>query len=738
MSNRAHVDITVRENLRRLVEEITTKGLYHLDDAVLKDIKRECKKSDDNVACAYELIMAQLEKPHAQIRYSTLQLISELFARSHYFRQLLTADFPHVLSLVIGIQRKSLPPPEQAAGKLKELAIALVKSWYEKFGTSYKPITLGYDYLRKNIGIDFEGSVSTEIHTSRIKAEEAKEEMQRQLRIKRFERLQSEIDEEKEAVVENLESMETCFDILVPKNYSATPEVTVSQVLSGKSNADKDWPTLQDTIRDYGLGSTRYTLSLHVRPDAVPEGAKETSENTVVYDELRERYSVLVKKHRALVQDWLERATKSESDEKGTHEATVKGLIDLRNAVEAAKLKAEGLGVTVIERKTSAGSLDDQVDDSLFGSDESDEDLEFEDVKHDYEKCKRITKPIVSTSDRSLPSSRKIFPLAFEPHMKEDVTYNAHRPLHHLTNQLKAAKGKAPVYENQEAEAKTPTEASPAPNDQSETSTSGQVQDSDDATDGNSRSVTPESRTKLLKRAPVVEWGEDLNYWDREHVQFNTSGLEVHHRFLGSGEGLDEVPQETLEKMRMRAIYYTAKPLETLPACRAPLRNGTLCPRRDLRTCPFHGKIIPRDDLGRPLNPNDVDEAERHVGVDERGYPLRRKQGSELEHIASGPASKDNFSAVANASANEPALWEVLEADVMGALGLPVIDTKKRKGKRKMGGDNSALVDLHKKPNTAKARLQKRVNDPNMKRLVDEDKAWESRMQFRDRKATAW
>ncbi|KAH9526144.1 hypothetical protein DERF_000252 [Dermatophagoides farinae] len=36
--------------------------------------------------------------------------------------------------------------------------------------------------------------------------------------------------------------------------------------------------------------------------------------------------------------------------------------------------------------------------------------------------------------------------------------------------------------------------------------------------------------------------------------------------------------------------------------CRALLPSGRLCPRRDLINCPFHGKIIPRDEEGLPLD----------------------------------------------------------------------------------------------------------------------------------------
>lgn len=36
-------------------------------------------------------------------------------------------------------------------------------------------------------------------------------------------------------------------------------------------------------------------------------------------------------------------------------------------------------------------------------------------------------------------------------------------------------------------------------------------------------------------------------------------------------------------------------------SCRFPMENGKLCSRMDIEKCPFHGKIIPRDEQGFPI-----------------------------------------------------------------------------------------------------------------------------------------
>lgn len=46
-------------------------------------------------------------------------------------------------------------------------------------------------------------------------------------------------------------------------------------------------------------------------------------------------------------------------------------------------------------------------------------------------------------------------------------------------------------------------------------------------------------------------------------------------------------------------------------SCNVRLESGKLCPRRDKVKCPFHGKIIPRDHNGIPLNEDDRLDEER-------------------------------------------------------------------------------------------------------------------------------
>lgn len=68
------------------------------------------------------------------------------------------------------------------------------------------------------------------------------------------------------------------------------------------------------------------------------------------------------------------------------------------------------------------------------------------------------------------------------------------------------------------------------------------------------------------------------------------------------------IPVEKIAEMNVRSSFYKPPEREIIP-CRAPLQKGGLCSRRDLRRCPLHGPIIPRDENGHPLQTPETDAA---------------------------------------------------------------------------------------------------------------------------------
>ncbi|KAJ9170170.1 hypothetical protein P3X46_018298 [Hevea brasiliensis] len=108
-------------------------------------------------------------------------------------------------------------------------------------------------------------------------------------------------------------------------------------------------------------------------------------------------------------------------------------------------------------------------------------------------------------------------------------------------------------------------------------------------------------RSKLLAEGPVVKWGNFLNNWDSNRVVLaNQRGLELESHW-GRVDYNAVIPAEKIAELNIRATIYEEEQVEIQP-CHAPLHKGGLCQRRDLRVCPFHGPVIPRDDEGNPIN----------------------------------------------------------------------------------------------------------------------------------------
>ena len=93
--------------------------------------------------------MSYLAKKHAEVRLSAFQIMTELFPRSHLFRQLVVCDFQQLAELVTGTEsQQPLPPPRAAATRLKETSLLAIRQWNEKFGEGYPKLRLGFNHLK--------------------------------------------------------------------------------------------------------------------------------------------------------------------------------------------------------------------------------------------------------------------------------------------------------------------------------------------------------------------------------------------------------------------------------------------------------------------------------------------------------------------------------------------------------------------------------------------------------------
>lgn len=115
-------------------------------------------------------------------------------------------------------------------------------------------------------------------------------------------------------------------------------------------------------------------------------------------------------------------------------------------------------------------------------------------------------------------------------------------------------------------------------------------------------------RAELLEKAPVIPYGSFLDNWgSKSDVPANQRGLEMENHW-GRVDSEAMIPVEKIVEMNVRSFFYEPPEREIIP-CRAPLKKGGLCPRKDLHRCPLHGPIIPRDENGHPQQILETDAA---------------------------------------------------------------------------------------------------------------------------------
>ncbi|KAA6425451.1 MAG: UV-stimulated scaffold A protein [Trebouxia sp. A1-2] len=142
--------------LTKLLDKVTDKHESHQDTAALQQIKSFCKQSDENITWFSSVLLHRLKEDHAQTRLHVVNISDQLFQRSKAFRTHVTAHFTEFLELSLGFRHdKPLPGPANIANQLRDRALEIVEQWNDKFGSSYKQVALGFNYLKHNMAMRF-------------------------------------------------------------------------------------------------------------------------------------------------------------------------------------------------------------------------------------------------------------------------------------------------------------------------------------------------------------------------------------------------------------------------------------------------------------------------------------------------------------------------------------------------------------------------------------------------------
>lgn len=728
------MELSQRDRLSELVEELTTSGQPELNQDKMKEVKRLCRLSGDCIDHVYHSVMSQLNQEHAEIRLSAFQIANELFSRSHHFRTLLVDNFQEFLELTVETDlEQPLPPPKEVAKKLKTLAIRTVKSWQASYGPSYKKLALGYHFLKQVKKVDFQDAEARTV-AERRREDERRSRLDRIYK-ERVEAAANDMEDSYQEIEATLTEMDSCMKLLFP-DFDLTD---VKEKVSGRSTpiskpatADEEQPCCSEDLRDEskeepteskrrnpkkeeregkdeektrkekhgdgenekkqkedeegseeeelpdkdlfirnsGLISHAYSLDLNLSAGL---HIKETEDNEAVISTVLDLHRLLTTKHLPAVQGWVQVFTKS-----GAEQQLLRRALDLKKSLEAALQKQEELNIdykTRVRKVIKASSDGDEEDD-----DDDDDDDDFDEVpeKEGYEP--HIPEYLRAEYGLDPSPSTSTAPVTKTPPAKRPVapalpssssSTSSSSRLKRLREEEEDPTCAAATLRLLSKRLTLPTESRSS----SEPSTSQSTSSDRKAAD-----------------APVVPFGLDIYYWGQDQPSAGKIIKSAsQHQFWVPIETEEEVENKELAaESRSRYISFPGRFTPVSHYCSAPLGNGKLCQRQDRLKCPFHGHIIPRDKDGKPLRPEDQ---KREVQEEEK----RRQEQPDWR---------------------DAELMRDIEAATGHDLGSDRVG-KKGKGKKKKKKFPN-LSDLKQNANTSRSRLEKKVfNKSSMRRVAE-------------------
>ncbi|XP_042314366.1 UV-stimulated scaffold protein A [Sceloporus undulatus] len=689
----------------------------------MEELKKICKSSDEHICHVYHLLMTQLNQEHAEIRLSAFQIVDELFTRSHQFRTLIISNFQELLELTVETDYdQPLPPPNEVAQKLKTLAIKSVQKWHEQYGEAYKKLSLGYYFLKQNKKVDFQ-NISARTLAERKRDEEKQKRLDSIYKDK-AKKAEKEMEDMSQEIQTVMMEMENCFQLLIPDPFDFTVNDTETvdwrtarldkTISSSVEMANQQTPFLQDDeqpccskdippiclvpnadsrdlnrkvqdcvgtedcleselasvpagedsdhttfVRSHGLGSHKYRLSLEISTDMK---LHENEDNADIINSVADSCKLIQNKFLPSVQSWIQLFTRA-----GISDDHLRQAIDLKNKLETAMKKYKEMNINFKERKRKVMKATDEEEE------EEEEDDEFIEVpeKEGYEphipdhlRKEYGLEPVISPNNSGVGTVRKTSVMTHQSRSKRNDE--------ELDPTCAAATWKI-------IQEKLP-----------------KLQSTDDRYSEPATLKEPDKKHEEEKaKAPLVPFGIDLFYWGQEQPESSGKILKFssEHRFWAPSEVEEEVEnEEVAEMLKSRYITFAGKFEPVKHKCRAPMPNGGLCERQDRFKCPFHGKIIPRDECGIPVNQEDRD----------------REAKKQFEEKEKQPEWQD------------PEFMREIEAAAGVDLGSTRYSGKGKRGKNKGKKKKYPnLVDLKQQANTCRSRLEKKVfNKAARKRVV--------------------
>ncbi|RDD42712.1 UV-stimulated scaffold protein A [Trichoplax sp. H2] len=353
----------IKKLCRQLITQVTESGQAKLDEKASKEIKKLCRISDGYIKQAYHRLMTQLAKDHAEIRLSAVQVIDELFMRSHTFREALLNDFNQFLDLTVETNLKiPLPPPQTVARNLKRLTLEAMRRWHQQFGKGYRKLQLGYVFLKEKKHIDFEDIYARSLIERQ--EEERKKKKAEELATRKRECVCKSMEEFVPDIQRILTEMTTCFELLIPSyrrhtddDLSKVTEKTDQPSIANKndhltnnnqnneeiSDAKGEEKPLLDSalhhtsnqtlskadenLREHGMLSHSHNVVVVIDQDNIMQ-IRENADNCDILDLLNDSQKLLKHKYLLMVNKWLDMMTKAQGDQDSLYK-----IIDIRDEI---------------------------------------------------------------------------------------------------------------------------------------------------------------------------------------------------------------------------------------------------------------------------------------------------------------------------------------------------------------------------------------------------------------------
>ncbi|XP_070183848.1 UV-stimulated scaffold protein A-like isoform X2 [Littorina saxatilis] len=351
---------------------------------------------------------------------------------------------------------------------------------------------------------------------------------------------------------------------------------------------DLDEAEERGLVRTHGLGNRNYNLQIEIETEGVR--MNETEDNKDLFHSLKDSSCLITMRHLPQVVKWLEVLSKT-----GGSQAEIKSLIDLKVRLEQIRRKCTDLHV--VPQASSQGEQS-----------ESDEEMEevpekegFEPVIPNHLRAEYGLDPISTSSNKPSTASNSS---ATSKTSSSSSTSKAE------TASKSGTSGSVPkitaahwglMERNKSALVEDPTSRA------ANIVKLGLEEEAGPSTSNDNKPATVTSETD--GGVPTLSFGLDLAYWgtpDKMEAPAVVKNDSL-HRFWVPAQVENEKPsQNEMAAVLNRTFHYTGQFVPVKWKCRAPLPSGKLCERMDRVKCPFHGKIIARDEDGIPANPEDM------------------------------------------------------------------------------------------------------------------------------------